>query len=266
MIKIMKEIPVLLYHNIGHYPVAAMEDGIQPEPFKRQMTFLSDNNYHVVPLCDSVDHLTGRITLPPQSLALTFDGGYEDACTTVLPLLKHHDFHATFFIIPEYIGGKREIQGELIECMTWDEVNEIIEGGMDVGLLAYGGRSIRRGYDASAVMESIVSAMDIVKRRVNAEIRYCAFKEGVPEKPLWDFLQRYGFQAVFTQCPTNRPPGLSGIGRIQIDDDDHNIFLTKISKMYLFFKDKRSWKYLRKYKVDKIAHRMSETLNRIRGE
>jgi len=52
--------------------------------------------------------------------------------------------------------------------------------------------------------------------------------------------------------------------KIQIDDDDHNILLTKISKAYLFFKDKRSWKYIRKYKVDNLAHRISETLARIK--
>jgi len=262
--KITKEIPVLLYQNIGHYPVEAMEDGIPPETFKRQMRFLSENGYNIVTLDQVLDHLAGHIKLPPKSLALTIDGGYQDAYTNVLPVLKSYNFHATFFIIPECIGGERKIKGEPIKCLTWGEVNKIIEGGMNVGLLAYNGRSIKRKYDESAVMESIVSAMKILKGKIDSEIQYCAFKEGVPEKPLWDFLQEQRFQAVFTQCPTNRRSGLSGIGRIQIDDDDHNIFLTKISKIYLFFKDKRSWKYLRKYKIDKLAHRISEALDRIK--
>ena len=266
MMKFMKEIPVLLYKNIGHYPEDAMEDGILPEPFKRQMRFLSENGYNIVTLDQALDHLAGNVKLPPKSLALTIDGGYRDACTEVLPVLKSHNFHATFFIIPECIGGERKIRGEQIKCLSWDEVNKIIESGMNVGLLAYNGRSIKGKYDESAVMESIVSAMKILKGKIDSKIQYCAFKEGVPKKPLWDFLQEHGLQAVFTQCPTNRRPGLSGIGRIQIDDDDHNIFLTKISNIYLFFKDKRSWKYLRKYKIDRVAHRISETLNRIKGE
>jgi len=83
---------------------------------------------------------------------------------------------------------------------------------------------------------------------------------------LWEFLQAQGFSAVFTQCPTNRRASVDGIGRIQVDDDDPNIFLTKISKTYLFFKDKRSWKYIRKYRIDKVVHRISETLNRVRGD
>ncbi|MDO9566915.1 MAG: polysaccharide deacetylase family protein, partial [Candidatus Desulfaltia sp.] len=227
--------------------------------------FLSENGYNIVTLDQAREHLAGRDKLPPKSVALTIDGGYQDAYTNVLPVLKSYNFHATFFIIPECIGGERKIKGELIKCLTWDEVNKIIESGMNVGLLAYNGRSIKRKYDESAVMESIVSAMKILKSKIDSEIQYCAFKEGVPEKPLWNFLRKQRFQAVFTQCPTNRRPGLSGIGRIQIDDDDHNIFLTKISKIYLFFKDKRSWKYLRKYKIDRVAHKISETLNWIKG-
>ena len=32
---------------------------------------------------------------------------------------------------------------------------------------------------------------------------------------------------------------------------------------YLFFKDKRSWKYIRKYKIDRVAHRISEGWKKI---
>ena len=99
MLKVVKEIPVLLYHNIGHYPADAMGDGLQPEPLKRQMRFLSENGYNVVSLSRALDHLAGRIKLPPKSIAITIDGGYRDACTNVLPILKSHNFHATFFII-----------------------------------------------------------------------------------------------------------------------------------------------------------------------
>ena len=260
----MKEIPVLLYHNIGNYPADAMEDGLLPETFRQQMRFFSENDFDIVSLKQALDHMNQNIKLNSKSLAVTINGGYQDAFTNVLPVLKKYNFKAAFFIPPEFIGNERTIKGEPIKCLTWDEVYKIIEGGMKVGLLAYRGRSIKGKYDESAVMESIVSAMKIFKSKIDSEIQYCAFKEGVPEKSLWNFLQKQGFQAVFTQCPTNRKASNRSIGRIQIDDDDHNIFLTKISKTYLFFKDKRSWKYIRKYKVDKLAHRISETLDRIK--
>jgi len=261
----VKEIPVLLYHNIGHYPADAMEDGLQPEPLKRQMSYLSENGYDVVSLSRALDHLAGRIKLPPKSIAITIDGGYRDACTNVLPILKSHNFHATFFIIPEYVGGEKIINGISIPCLNWDEVHEIANNGMEIGLLAYQGVGIKEQYDEESIKESIFGSLKIIKNKFNGNIEFCAFKEGVSEKPLWEFLELQGFQAVFTQCPTNQRASLAGIGRIQIDDgDDNNIFLTKISKAYLFFKDKRSWKYIRKYKIDRLAHRISQALNRIK--
>lgn len=261
----MKEIPVLLYQNIGDYPESMREDGVLPETFERQMDFFAENGYHVVTLSQALSHMSQKIKLPSNSLAITIDGGYRDAFTNVLPVLKKYHLEATFFIPPEYIGKERTIKGEPMKCLNWDEVREILRSGMEIGLLAYRGTGIRVGYDEHAIKESVAKAMKIMSREIDTQVKYVAFKEGVPKKPLWDFLQSQSFHAVFTQCPTNRRAAVDGIGRIQIDDDDHNIFLTKMSKSYLFFKDKCLWKYIRKYKMDKVAHRISETWNWIKG-
>lgn len=261
----MKEIPILLYHNIGDYPEKMMEDGISLDSFKRQMKYLSDNNFNIVSIEQALEHLNKKIKLPPNSIAITIDGGYQDAKNTV-PTLKTYDFHATYFFVPEFIGKSSTIKGEQIECLTWEEIAEIENQGMGVGFFAYGGRSIRMGYDDATVENSIAEALKIFKSGMNSEIHYCAFKEGVPKSSLWNFIQAQGFEAVFTQCPTRCGVSNQGIGRIQIDDDDHNIFLTKISTTYLFFKDKAIWKYLRKYKFDRVAHWISDTWNWIKGD
>jgi hypothetical protein len=148
--------------------------------------------------------------------------------------------------------------------ITWPEVRELTESGFTIGLLANGGRGIKFPYDGQAVQERIAAAMEMLQSNINADIRYCAFKEGVPGAGLWAFIQSQGIRTVFTQCPTNQHATLAGIGRIQIDDDDHNIFLTKISRLYLFFKDRRSWQYIRRYKLDRLFHRLSEWVNGIR--
>lgn len=262
----MIEIPVLLYHNIGNYPDGMMEDGMLPETFEKQMKFLADNGYQVVTLSRALDHMTRKKKLLSKAMAITIDGGYQDAFTNVLPILKKYRFPATFFIPPESIGKQRTIKGVPIKCLNWDEVREIRKSGMEIGLLAYHGRSIKSRYDENAIKESISQAMGILAKKMNPQVKYCAFKEGVPEKSLWNFLQHQGFHAVFTQCPTNRRAAADCIGRIQIDDDDHNIFLTKISKTYLFFKDRRSWKYIRKFKLDKTAHWLSETWDRVKAK
>ncbi|MDF1590716.1 MAG: polysaccharide deacetylase family protein [Desulfobacterales bacterium] len=264
----MREIPVIQYQNVGDYPENMMEDGILPKTFERQMKFFSDNNFDIVTLDKALDHLNKKIKLNSNALAITINGGYQDAYANALPVLKRCNLKATFFISPEFIGNQRTINGEPIKCLTWEEVRKLIENGMEVGLLAYRGTSIKQKYDEEVVKESIIKELHIFHDKLGNEIklRYCAFKEGVPSKSLWKFIQGQGFEAVFSQCPTNRRASNRAIGRIQIDDDDHNIFLTKISKTYLFFKDKWIWKYLRKYKADRVAHRISDTWNWIKGD
>jgi hypothetical protein len=260
----MREISVLLYQNVGDYPPEMMEDGIAAQAFARQMQYLSTCNYRIVTLDEAVDHLAGIKRLPDRSLAITIDGGYRDAILNVAPVLRQYRFPAVFFIAPEFIGGERGIKGNPIRCLTWQEVRELNESGFTIGLLANGGAGIKFTHDVDVVKGRIAAAMKILQANVNTEIRYCAFKEGVPGADLRAFIQSLGIRAVFTQCPTNQRATLAGIGRIQIDDDDHNIFLTKISKPYLFFKDKRSWQYIRRYKLDRLFHRISEWVNRMR--
>lgn len=259
----MREITVLLYHNIGNYPDEMMEDGLLPETFEKQMAFLAENSYTIVTLEQAVAHLNGHAELPPKSIAITIDGGYEDAFTHVLPVLRKFNFPATFFIPPGFIGKERSIKGHPIKCLSWSELEEIVRSGMEIGLLAYEGMGIRHQYDEQALKDSVVNSLNITRNHIHGEIRYCAFKEGVPGTSLWKFLRNSGIKAVFTQCPTNQPATAAGIGRTQIDDDDHNIFLTKISSTYLFFKDKPSWKYLRRYKFDRLAHHLSQFWNRM---
>jgi peptidoglycan/xylan/chitin deacetylase (PgdA/CDA1 family) len=261
----MKEVPILLYHNIGSYRAEMMEDGLSTETFAFQMSFLSQNGYSVVTLNQAVDHLIGKRKLPPKSIAITIDDGYEDALTNALPILKKHHFPATFFIVPESIGGERSINGRPIQSLNWNGVAQIIRSGHEIGLLAYSGRRISDKTDEGPIKESIANSMELIKRNSNIRVRYCAFTEGVPGESLWNFLQGLGLQAVFTQCPTNQAPSPAGIGRIQIDDDDHNIFLTKISDTYLFFKDKPSWEYVRRCGLDRLAHHISEAWNNIRA-
>jgi peptidoglycan/xylan/chitin deacetylase (PgdA/CDA1 family) len=260
----MKEIPILLYNNIGHYTAEMMEDGLSAEAFAFQMRFLADNGYGVVTLDQAVAHLMGEIKLPPKSIAITIDGGYNDAFTNALPVLRKHNFPATFFIIPEFIGSTQVLYGGTIQSMSWRAVEELYQSGYELGILTYEGQRISEQDDVDAMRQSISASLQLLKRSLNARVKYCAFRQGIPGKPLWNYLRSLGFEAVFTQSPTNLQPWPSGIGRIQIDDEDPNIFLTKISATYLYFKDRPSWKYVRQYKLDHLAHRISETWSRIK--
>lgn len=195
----MKEIPILLYHNIGNYPEELMEDGLEPHAFMKQMQYLSQNGLQVVTLEKAVNHISRRETLGDEALSITFDGGYKDAVENVLPIIREMGFHAAFFIIPEFIGKNRKIKDSSIPCMSWGDLKTLIRNGMEIGILLHQGRSIKSGYNEWALKKSILKDLKAFIENVGHKPAYCSFKEGVPGKSLWKFIRDLGFRAVLTQ-------------------------------------------------------------------
>ena len=149
-----------------------------------------------------------------------------------------------------------------VDYLSWGTLKELRRNDIIIGAYEDAAWNIN-DIPEDVVREHIVEYKKILEDKLGEEIRYFGVKEGVPEPAIRDLLIAEGYEAFLTECPTHRKPDLYAIGRIQVDDDDFNIFLTKVSRTYLFFKDKKSWKYIREYSLDKLAHKISETYDKI---
>jgi peptidoglycan/xylan/chitin deacetylase (PgdA/CDA1 family) len=260
----MRKIRILQYNQVGHYPLEAMEDGLSPESLKEQLDYLVKQGYSLVPLNEALARMEGNKELSQNSLALTIDGGYEDAYTSVLPTLEEYGVAAAFFIPPALIGQKRVVRGHEIPCMGWEQVRSLAQRGMIIGHYGCDGRVFTQ-VPREEIEEDIRVSRPLFDQYLGTQPIYYAVNEGTPEPAAIQVLQENGYTALFTKSPTNQAPSLYAIGRIQVDDEDLNIFLTKISETYLLFKDSRYWKYIRKYGLAKAFHHFSEFYNGILG-
>lgn len=77
---------------------------VSPEIFSAQMKFLADNDFMVIDLDDFLKWKETNQRIPPKTVILTFDDGFEDNYTNVFPVLKRHSFKAILSIITEYVG------------------------------------------------------------------------------------------------------------------------------------------------------------------
>ena len=136
---------------------------------------------------------------------------------------------------------------------------------MTIGLYGSKGRKLTPE-SFNEVEEEIKESKLIFERELRKKVIYYGVREGVPTKPMVKLFKNEGIRAVFCEAPTKQRTHPYAVGRIQIDDNDFNIFLVKLSRAYIFFKDSRCWKYIRKYKIDRIAHWISSTINKIRGK
>lgn len=253
-----------MYNNVGSYPEAAMEDAVSADAFARDMEYLASNGYEVVPLAKALELAESGRRIPDKLLSLSIDGGYADAYEYVFPILKKHGFPATFLISLPDVGKSIEVYGEPVACMGWEEIREIAKAGFDIGayLLSW---QVYHPDREEKLIAAIQDASTAFPDLLNSQLRYVSVREGIPGKAVMAALKEAGVEAFLTKCPTKRRPHRYIIGRIQVDDDDPNIFYIKISRNYLRFKDSRSWRYLRKYKMDRLAHLISDAVNKRRS-
>lgn len=97
------QVPVLMYHHIRKMkPTFTSKDrqySVTPEHFQAQMEGLVRAGYTTITPRELEDAIEGIGTLPKKPVLLTFDDGYREHVTIVLPILKRLNLKATYFII-----------------------------------------------------------------------------------------------------------------------------------------------------------------------
>lgn len=94
---------VLLYHSVSN---ADDFFSVTPEVFKQQLVYLA-KKAQIVPLARAFEHAQGN-PVTTDSVAITFDDGYQDLLTTAVPLLAQEQMSSTVFVL-----GENPIRSEL---------------------------------------------------------------------------------------------------------------------------------------------------------
>jgi peptidoglycan/xylan/chitin deacetylase (PgdA/CDA1 family) len=115
------DVPVFLYHHtqplematlLGH-PQLTVDSNI----FDEQMRYLVENGYNVVSAEALVEALLNRQQLPPKTVLVTIDDGYDDNYTYAFATAKKYKIVMNFMIPTELIGRPG--------YMTWDHLKEM---------------------------------------------------------------------------------------------------------------------------------------------
>jgi peptidoglycan/xylan/chitin deacetylase (PgdA/CDA1 family)/folate-dependent phosphoribosylglycinamide formyltransferase PurN len=130
---------VLYYHRVTDL----CQDGmtVSVEEFERQIRFLR-KWYHIISANEISDWLNVEGgTKGKKAILITFDDGYEDNYTNVLPILKQYSCPAIFFVSTGLIGNDlqfqhdREIQPQLtFRKMTWEQLSDALFNNVMVGV------------------------------------------------------------------------------------------------------------------------------------
>ena len=118
--------PILEYHMITENPPPDSEVyNVPPEEFAAQLDYLQQKGYTTITLQEFMRAKHGKITLPENPIVLTFDDGYENIYTEMLPILEAHKMKAVVYVITNQLGKPG--------YLTLEQVKDMQRRGIEIG-------------------------------------------------------------------------------------------------------------------------------------
>jgi peptidoglycan/xylan/chitin deacetylase (PgdA/CDA1 family) len=119
-------VPVLMYHKVDpKVPSDAVgrDLTVAPERFAAELRWLRAHRIRTLTAAELIAALA-RGERPQRAVVLTFDDGYADAATSVLPLLRANGAHATFYVSSGFVGTPRHL--------SWRQMRELRAAGNEL--------------------------------------------------------------------------------------------------------------------------------------
>ncbi len=182
---------IFAYHRIGEdqYP----ETNIRREQFEAHIKELVSGAYNVLPLPEVIAALRNGDTLPPRTVALTFDGGHKSILDNAVPLLKKNDLPFTLFISTDHIDRQSA------QYMSWSGLKSLQRHKLaTIGLHP---ASYIRLYnkDDGEMARQLNKARTKFREKLEKEPDLFAYPFGEYSKAYRDLVKKQGFDAALGQ-------------------------------------------------------------------
>lgn len=223
-------VPILTYHSFGY---ARNLLSVSPDNFVRQMKYIKDKGYKVIPLDELVEGTKRGRLFAHNSVVITIDDGYRDNFVYAYPVLKEYGFAATIFLISGSIGLDRHFLG-------WDEIRQMRKNN-----IFFGGHGRKYLYlpsvkDRDAQWDEIKGSKDDIEKQIGAPVDFFCYPMGGFTARAKGLVKKAGYKAA---CATHGGPDplnrsdLYALNRISMRNTDTDFSLwAKLSGYYNFFR------------------------------
>ena len=226
--------PVLMYHAVGNEHGADWPRSLimPPELFESQLAYLKQEGYQIVTV-EQLAHRLEKGESVDKYIALSFDDGYKDNHSVVLPLLKKYDAKGSFFVINKEMGDK--------EHMNEAEIKEMIAAGMELGSHTYSHGPLAKIDTKYLVWELDTSRYWLKKKFDGYIVRTLAYPNGSYNETVIAAAKKYGFYRALTghvglnTAETYKRAPME-MYRVTVADDGKGLegFKTRLEQAYFF--------------------------------
>ena len=214
--------PIIMYHYV-HYG-ANPDDKlvVTPEVFQRQMRFLKEQRYNVVPLEALAVLIKEKRKIPARTIAITIDDGHRDNYEQIYPVLKKYNLPATMFVIVNEIG---RIQNDKL---SWGQIKEMRDSGLiSFGSHTLGPEPLVNIKSEEEVKRQIFESKKILEEKLGKEVKIFSYPEGLFNAKIKKMVIGAGYLAAVSTSPgiNSSSDDIFGLKRQRISQNAGNLFI-----------------------------------------
>ena len=190
-------ISILGYHDVRERGGSPML--IAGSKFRQQMQAIKDSQIPVIPLADVMAWKRGEKNIPPESIVITFDDGWEGVYEHAYPVLKEFGFPFTVYLYKKYvnIGGR---------SMTWDQVRDMMRNGCEIGSHSVSHESLKKKPKAGMsdadyqawVLAELKDSREFLEQNLKIKITSFAYPYGVFDDEIMNTGLQIGYESLVT--------------------------------------------------------------------
>jgi peptidoglycan/xylan/chitin deacetylase (PgdA/CDA1 family) len=127
-------VPVLMYHEISEPAKATWGRlAVPPAAFREQLAYLCDAGYTALTAGAIATLLANGSQVPPRTVVLTFDDGFEDFHRHAVPALADHGLTGTVFVTTGWVQDAESSTKRPGRMLSWRQICEAVTAGIEVG-------------------------------------------------------------------------------------------------------------------------------------
>jgi peptidoglycan/xylan/chitin deacetylase (PgdA/CDA1 family) len=174
---------------------------VSVEEFDKQMGYLAENGYHVIPLSELYDFFNYRSSLPKKTVVITIDQGNKSSYEVAYPILRSWGFSATFFVYADFVEAGKD-------TLTWDQLKEMKDDGFEIGAHSLCRSDLshpKSGEGDKAFRERILrefrNSKKILDENLGQDTFSMAYNYGEVSPGVLDICQKAGYRLAVTIQP-----------------------------------------------------------------
>ena len=233
------QVVVFGYHRFEK-KVRRPDTEITPDAFEAQMKQLQDQKIPVIGMQDFLAWKRGEKAIPPRAAIITIDDGYKSGYEVAWPILKKYGYPLTLFIYTEGIKGGKFGGGE---AMSWEQLAEMRDAGVDIQAHSATHQDLRKAYDKVTKRRltpaeytvwldgEVGGSKETLEQKLGIRVNCFAVPFGYYNDVVKEAARRARFEAVFTVYGQKLTYGSDNysLGRYMIEANKPKVFETAIT-------------------------------------